>query len=223
MGDITAVRDLVERCNDQVEVPSGITFSMEAGDFVAVFGRFGSRKTTILSIISRFDRPPSSHVSIEGDDIVDMLENELARLRLSKIGFVFQNYNLIHETTVRENPMLPTRFSKRKNGRHIDILFEKFGIGHIAEEEAKKVSGSEAQRTAIARAMVNTPSILIADEPTGNLNGENSENVMDMLQLARADFGATIVPATHDERVADHANRWMCFQNGSIEQVERAE
>ena len=218
MGDIIVVRDLVKRFNDRVEVLDGLAFSIEAGDFVAVYGKSGCGKTTLLNILGGLDRPTAGSVSIDGEEIADMSEDDLAHLRLNKIGFVFQDYNLIQDITVRENLMLPLRFSKQKSSSHIDRLLSEFGIDHVAGECAKKISGGEAQRTAIARAMVNEPRILIADEPTGNLDEENAESVIDMFGVARADLGATIVLATHDSEIASHATTKMHLRNGGIEQ-----
>lgn len=219
MHDVIVVRDLVKTFSDRVEVLDGLTFSIGAGDFVAVYGKSGCGKTTLLNILGGLDSPTSGSVSIDGENVADMSEDELAHLRLSKIGFVFQDYNLIQDLTVRENLELPLKFSKRGNGNHISNLLSKFGIEHIADESAKKISGGEAQRTAIARAMVNEPRILIADEPTGNLDKENAENVMEMFRVACKDFGTTIVLATHDTGIADRASHRMHLEHGKIELV----
>ncbi|MDH3366117.1 MAG: ABC transporter ATP-binding protein [Thermoplasmata archaeon] len=216
MGDVIVVRDLVKRFNDRVEVLNGLAFSIAAGDFVAVYGKSGCGKTSLLNILGGLDRPTSGHVSIEGEDIVDMSEDDLARLRLNKVGFVFQDYNLLNNLTVRENIEMPLKFSGKADGDRVDYLQEIFGIGHVSNDTANRISGGEAQRTAIARAMMNEPSIILADEPTGNLDDENAENVMEMFQLARREFGTTIVLATHDSQLAKHASRAMHLRDGKI-------
>ena len=216
MGALIVVSDLVKRYNDKTEVLNGVSFSIEAGDFVAVYGRSGCGKTTLLNILGGLDRPTSGLVEIDGDSTVDMDENELARLRLQKVGFVFQDYNLLNDLTVRENIELPLKFSGKANGDRVDYLQETFGIGHISNDTANKISGGEAQRVAIARAMMNEPSIILADEPTGNLDDENAENVIEMFQLARREFGTTIVLATHDSQVAKHASRTMHLHEGRM-------
>ena len=217
MGSLIVVEDLVKRYGDRADVLNGITFSVEAGDFVAVYGRSGCGKTTLLNILGGLDRPSSGSVLIEGTDIVTLSEDDLAKVRLEKVGFVFQDYNLLPDLTVRENVALPLRFSKRKNGDQVAKLLRKFEIEYIADEKANRISGGEAQRTAIARAMTNEPVIVLADEPTGNLDDDNAENVMDMFQLARTEFHTTIVLATHDRNLASEANRRMFLHEGRIE------
>ncbi|MGQ9588570.1 MAG: ABC transporter ATP-binding protein, partial [Thermoplasmata archaeon] len=202
---IIEVQDLVKKYNGRKTVLDGVSFTVSEGEFVMVHGKSGCGKTTLLNIIGGLDRPTSGNVVIDGQSIVDMSEDELAHLRLQKVGFVFQDFNLLLDLTIRENVALPLRFARRDDGGYVDRLLEKFDIAHIANETANKVSGGEAQRAAIARAMMNQPKIILADEPTGNLDLENTENVMDMFELVRREFGATIVLATHDQELAKHA------------------
>ncbi len=221
MGALIVVGGLVKRFNDKTVVLNGVSFSIETGDFAAVYGRSGCGKTTLLNILGGLDRPTSGLVEIDGDNIVDMNENELARLRLQKVGFVFQDYNLLNDLTVRENIELPLKFSGKADGDRVDYLQETFGIDHVSNDTANKISGGEAQRAAIARAMTNEPSIILADEPTGNLDDENAENVMDMFQLARREFGTTIVLATHDTQATKHASRTMRLHEGRMNDETR--
>jgi putative ABC transport system ATP-binding protein len=222
MGALVVASELVKRYDERTAVLNGVGFSIQKGDFVAILGRSGCGKTTLLNILGGLDRPTSGVVEIEGENIVEMDENELARLRLQKIGFVFQEYNLLNDLTVRENIELPLKFSSKTDRDRVDRLQETFGISHISTDTVNKISGGEAQRTAIARAMINEPSIILADEPTGNLDDENAENVMEMFQLARNEFGTTIVLATHNRQVAEHASRTMHLHEGRMnDETER--
>ena len=153
MGEsVIDVKDLVKKFNGRSAVLDGVSFSVAEGEFVMVFGKSGCGKTTLLNILGGLDRPTSGNVIIDGQDIVDLSEDDLAKLRLAKIGFVFQDYNLLMDLTVRENVALPLRFSRKKDGGRVDSLLDKFDITHIANETANKISGGEAQRAAIARA-----------------------------------------------------------------------
>lgn len=208
------VKDLVKKYNGRNAVLDGITFSVEDKEFVTVYGKSGCGKTTLLNIIGGLDRPTSGEVAIDGRSLVGLSEDDLAGLRLDNIGFVFQDYNLLMDLTVKENLELPMRFSRRKDVPKTDELLRKFDIMAIAEEKANRISGGEAQRTAIARAMANRPRIILADEPTGNLDEENTENVISMFHVVREEFQTTIVLATHDPDLAKHATRKIMIDGG---------
>jgi putative ABC transport system ATP-binding protein len=215
MGEsVIEVRDLVKKFNGRSAVLDGVSFSAAEGEFVMIFGKSGCGKTTLLNILGGLDRPTSGNVVVDGQDIVVLSEDDLAKLRLAKIGFVFQDYNLLMDLTVRENVALPLRFSGKKDGGRVDKLIEKFDIKHIAKETANKISGGEAQRAAIARAMMNEPRIILADEPTGNLDAENTGNVMEMFDRVRKEFGTTIVLATHDRELARHSTFRVHLESG---------
>ena len=213
-GQIIEVKGLVKKYNGRNAVLDGISFAVSEGEFVIIYGKSGCGKTTLLNILGGLDRPTSGDVLLDGKNISELPEDELAKLRLEKIGFVFQDFNLLLDLTVRENVALPLRFSKKKDGGRVDVLLEKFDIKHIANETANKVSGGEAQRAAIARAMMNEPRIILADEPTGNLDEENTTNVMDMLSLVRKEFGTTVVLATHDTGLFGHATGRILLKAG---------
>jgi putative ABC transport system ATP-binding protein len=200
--DIIVVKDLVKAYGDKPPVLNGVSFSVRSGELVLVQGKSGCGKTTLLNILGGLDRPTSGDVIIDGESIVGLSEDRLASLRLEKIGFVFQDYNLLLDLSVRENVALPLRFSKRSDGELVDAMLEKFDIASIAEEKASRISGGEAQRVAIARAMMNRPVIILADEPTGNLDEDNTEKVMTILELVKNDFDTSIVLATHDQELA---------------------
>jgi len=211
---VIRANQLVKRYGGRDAVLNGISLQVNEAEFQMVYGKSGCGKTTLLNILGGLDRPTSGEVVIDGQNIVGLNEDELARMRLDKIGFVFQDANLLMDLTVRENVRLPLKFSRRKDGGRVEDLLNKFDIHHIAEETANKISGGEAQRAAIARAMMNEPKIILADEPTGNLDIENTENVIEMFQLVRKDFGTTIVLATHDRDLAIHATSTVYLSEG---------
>ena len=211
---VIEVKELVKKYNGRSAVLDGVSFSVDAGEFVMVYGKSGCGKTTLLNILGGLDRPTSGSVVIEGEDISGMSEDQLAKLRLRKIGFVFQDFNLLPDLTVRENIALPLKFAKNMDTSRVPKIMKKFDIDQIADETANRISGGEAQRTAIARAMMNEPKIILADEPTGNLDSENTENVMQIFGLVTRDYGTTIVLATHDKDLAKHSSSRVYLENG---------
>jgi ABC-type lipoprotein export system ATPase subunit len=217
---VIEVTDLVKKYNGRKAVLDGVSFSVDEGEFVMIYGKSGCGKTTLLNILGGLDRPSSGSVVIDGESISALSEDELADLRLKKIGFVFQDFNLLMDLTVRENIALPLRFSGKKDGVRIDTMMEKFDIQPLANETANKISGGEAQRVAIARAMMNSPRLILADEPTGNLDNENTTRVMEMFGLVREEFETTIVVATHDRELARHATTRVFLVDGKTN-VER--
>jgi len=210
---VIEVRDLVKKYDGRSAVLDGVSFSVDEGEFVMVYGKSGCGKTTLLNILGGLDRPTSGFIAIDGQSIASLSEDELAKMRLEKVGFVFQDFNLLMDLTVKENIALPLRFSRKKDGGRVQAMIEKFDIEHIANETANRISGGEAQRAAIARALMNEPRIILADEPTGNLDAENTGNVMDTFELVRKDFGTTIVLATHDKELANHATARITLEN----------
>jgi putative ABC transport system ATP-binding protein len=213
-GPAVEVLDLVKKYNGREAVLNGVTFSIDSSEFVTVFGKSGCGKTTLLNIIGGLDRPTSGDVRIEGHSTVGMSEDQLARMRLDRIGFVFQDYNLLSDLTVRENIALPLLFSGKKVAKSPDFLMDEFGITEIADETPNRISGGEAQRVAIARAMMNEPKVILADEPTGNLDSENTMNVIDAFKLIVEDFGATILLATHDKDLSRHSSMILLLDSG---------
>jgi putative ABC transport system ATP-binding protein len=195
-------------------VLDGISFTVKKQEFVTIYGKSGCGKTTLLNILGGLDRPTSGRIEIDGQDISGLTEDDLARVRLQKIGFVFQDYNLLMDLTVSENVALPMRLSRRKDPGRVDDLLKRFDIAHVAGEKANRISGGEAQRAAIARALMNNPKIILADEPTGNLDQENTENVIKVFQLAIKDFGMTVILATHDRDLAEYASTRVFLSDG---------
>jgi putative ABC transport system ATP-binding protein len=211
---VIEVIELRKQYGNGKPVIDGVSFTVKKQEFVTVYGKSGCGKTTLLNILGGLDRPTSGRVEIDGQDTSGFSEDQLARVRLEKIGFVFQDYNLLMDLTVRENVALPMRFSKRKDHGRVDELLKRFDIAHLADERANRISGGEAQRAAIARALMNDPKIILADEPTGNLDHENTENVIKVFQLAIRDFGMTVVLATHDQDLASFASSTIFLSEG---------
>jgi len=216
-GAVIEVERLVKKYDGRVAVLNDVTFSVEKAESVSVYGRSGCGKTTLLNILGGLDRPTSGSVRIDGLELADLSEDALAGLRLRKVGFVFQDFNLLNDLSVRQNIALPLRISGKPDGDRVELLLNRFDLKHLADEPAGKVSGGEAQRTAIARAMTNNPSIILADEPTGNLDSENTEIVVQMLQAAREDFGTTVVLATHDSRLARYSSKRIALEGGRVQ------
>ena len=218
------VKNLVKKYDGRNPTLDGVSFSVQEREFVTVYGKSGCGKTTLLNILGGLDRPTSGDVEIHGTDITELGEDELARVRLEEIGFVFQDYNLLPDLTVRENVALPLRFSRMTDQGRIDDLLKRFEIDGIAESTANKISGGEAQRAAIARALVNEPSIILADEPTGNLDSENTAKVIETLRSIIEDFNTTVILATHDTELAGYSSLRIHISDGkaSLEDLREA-
>jgi putative ABC transport system ATP-binding protein len=196
----------------------GVTLDIEEGDFVCLMGPSGSGKTTLLNIIGGLDEPSRGHVIIDGENLVAMSENDLARLRLQKMGFVFQNYNLLANFTAQENVEAPMVLSKvgrkERNLRSISLL-EKVGLADRAHHYPGELSGGQQQRVAIARALANNPPILIGDEVTGDLDSESGVAIMQLLAKLNEE-GMTIIFVTHDPRMAKFARRLIHIYDGKL-------
>jgi putative ABC transport system ATP-binding protein len=196
----------------------GVTLDIERGEFVCLMGPSGSGKTTLLNIIGGLDEPSRGHVSVDGENLVALSENELARLRLHKMGFVFQNYNLLANFTAHENieaPMVLANASRRERRERSRRLLERVGLSDRAHHYPAELSGGQQQRVAIARALANDPPILIADEVTGDLDTESGLAIMRLL-AALNEESMTIVFVTHDPRMAEFAGRLIQIRDGRI-------
>jgi ABC-type lipoprotein export system ATPase subunit len=204
-----------------VPVLKGITLSISKGEFVALMGASGSGKSTLMNILGCLDHPTSGEYWLEGREISNVSADERANLRNHKIGFVFQNFNLLARTSALENVMMPLSYSRehlsdKEVKRRAEELLNRVGLGDRMHHEPSKLSGGQQQRVAIARALINNPSVLFADEPTGNLDSKTSEEVLKMLQKLNTEENITIIIVTHDPNIARHAQRAIRIHDGLI-------
>jgi putative ABC transport system ATP-binding protein len=216
-----AVRSLVKTMRNgarEVEIIRGITFDVPSRQFVAVMGPSGSGKSTLLGLIAGLDAPTSGTITIDGIEITSLRENELAQLRGKKLGFVFQAYHLIPTLTAFENVLLPMEFSGGDNGAasRAEHLLESVGLIDRRDHYPVQLSGGEQQRVALARAFMMKPAVLLADEPTGNLDSENGRHVLELLIRLNQEEGTTLVLVTHDQMLASHAERRIVLRDGRI-------
>ena len=196
-----------------------ITATIHDGEFVAIMGPSGSGKTTLLNVISGFISADGGKVILDGQDILTGEENELAEIRQHKLGFVFQDFMLLNGLTIRENIFLPQIIAgkpKSQMEQNTHTLLEVFGIEEIAEKYPAEVSGGQKQRTSIARALSNNPSIILADEPTGNLDSKSSTAVIEAFLNAKEKIGATIFMVTHDAFAASYADKVIALKDGIV-------
>src|SRR5579875_1678998 len=207
---------------ERVEILRGISLRIGRGELVAIVGPSGSGKSTLLGIIAGLDSPTSGRVLVDGVDITRMGEAQLARVRNAKIGMVFQAFNLIPTLTAQENVEVPLYVGKHPGSpsQRAKELLTLVGLGHRLGNRPHQLSGGEQQRVAIARALATDPAFVIADEPTGNLDAKNGENILKLIAYLRAQTGKTFIIATHDPVVASHADRSIRIVDGRIAGIE---
>jgi putative ABC transport system ATP-binding protein len=200
-----------------VDALRGVTFEVAAGQFVAVMGPSGSGKSTLMHLLAGLDRPTAGSVHVGGEDITAMADKQLTKLRRRHIGFVFQQFNLLPTLTAEENITLPLAIARSKRDRaEIDALIERVGLGERRGHRPAQLSGGQQQRVAIARALVSEPTVLFADEPTGNLDSTSGADVLALLREAVERDGQTTVMVTHDPRAAASADRVVFLADGRI-------
>lgn len=204
-----------------VHAVDDVSFSVEKGEFVAIVGASGSGKSTLLHLIGGVDRPTSGKIFVDGNDISKMNDDKLAVFRRRQVGIVYQFYNLIPILTVEENITLPCDLDGRGVDRErLEMILDSFGLRARRKHLPNQLSGGQQQRTSIARALINNPSLVLADEPTGNLDSKSSEEVMSMLKMCNQSYGQTVIMITHNLNIAKQADRIITISDGKI--VEEA-
>ena len=217
LSDVRKVYNLGEV---QVEALKGATLQIERGEFVALIGPSGSGKSTLMNTLGCLDRPSSGSYLLDGQEIVTMTRDQRAVIRNKSIGFVFQNFNLLNRTSAIENVELPMLYAhgisaRVRRSRALEML-DKVGLADRGNHHSSQLSGGQQQRVAIARALVNNPSILMADEPTGNLDSKTSTEVIELFQRLNQEQSLTVILVTHDQAVARNANRKIVLRDGEI-------
>jgi len=224
MASVICIRNLIKTYtlgDNEVKALAGVSFDVEAGEFLAVTGPSGSGKSTLMHILGCLDRPTSGEYVLDGRDVSKMSRDELAAVRQEKIGFVFQGFNLLSRTSALDNVELPLLYggarisAADRRGRAMEAL-KAVGLDARADHHPNQLSGGQQQRVAIARALINRPSILLADEPTGNLDTRTSLEVMDLFQQLNLSRGITVLLITHEMDIAEHATRIMSFRDGRV-------
>ena len=218
--EILKVENLVKTYGEGdniVNAVDNISLSVNKGEFVAIVGASGSGKSTLLHLLGGVDRPTSSKIYIDGNEINNMNNDKLAIFRRRQIGIVYQFYNLIPILTVEENISLPCDLDgNRPDKERMDLILKSFGLFERKNHLPNELSGGQQQRTSIARALINNPAILLADEPTGNLDSKSTEEIMSILKMSNRDFNQTIIMITHNLEIAKEADRIITIQDGKI-------
>ena len=221
LEDIKRIYDMGET---QVRALRGITYSIQQGDIVAIMGPSGSGKSTLMNLIGCLDRPTEGKYFLEGEEVSTLDKNRLARIRNKKIGFVFQTFNLLARTTALENTELPLLYSNVSRKKTKELALKSLSLVGLEGRELHKtnqLSGGEQQRVAIARALVNNPSLLLADEPTGNLDTKTGREIMEIFKKLNQKKNITIILVTHDSEVSQIAHQRIYLRDGLIEKEER--
>lgn len=200
-----------------VHAVDDVSFSVEKGEFVAIVGASGSGKSTLLHLIGGVDRPTSGKIFVDGNDISKMNDDKLAVFRRRQVGIVYQFYNLIPILTVEENITLPCDLDGRGVDRErLEMILDSFGLRARRKHLPNQLSGGQQQRTSMARALINNPSLVLADEPTGNLDSKSSEEVMSILKMCNQSYGQTVIMITHNLDIAKQADRIITISDGKI-------
>ncbi len=208
--------------NNEVRALDGVSFSVEKGEFLAIIGPSGSGKSTLLHIIGGVDRPTGGKVWLNGQDVYAQDEEQLAIFRRRQVGLIYQFYNLIPVLNVAENMTLPVRLDGREvNEERLNELLDTLGLYERRSNLPNQLSGGQQQRVSIGRALMNAPSVVLADEPTGNLDSKNSQEIVELLRESNVRYGQTLIVITHDENIALQADRIIAIDDGRITRDER--
>lgn len=207
---------------NQVRAVDDVSFSVEKGEFLAIIGPSGSGKSTLLHILGGVDRPTSGKVYVDGQDVYAQDEDHLAIFRRRQVGLIYQFYNLIPVLNVVENMTLPVLMDGRAvNRKRLDELLDVLGLRGREKHLPNQLSGGQQQRVSIGRALMNAPAVVLADEPTGNLDSKNSQEIVELLKLSNRKYGQTLVIITHDENIALQAHRIIAIEDGRITRNQR--
>ncbi|HET7153275.1 MAG TPA: ABC transporter ATP-binding protein [Candidatus Kapabacteria bacterium] len=213
------VTKVYKRDSQQIPVLQNISIDVPEGEFLALMGPSGSGKTTLLNLIAGIDRPTGGSISVAGTDIATMSESALAKWRSQHVGFVFQFYNLLPVLTAYENvelPLLLTKLSKQEKKQHVEAALSVVGLADRMKHYPKQLSGGQEQRVAIARAIVTDPTIIVADEPTGDLDKKSAEDILALMEQLNKEFKKTIVMVTHDPHAAERAHKLIHLEKGEL-------
>jgi putative ABC transport system ATP-binding protein len=217
--EATALTKVYQRGREQIRALDHVSFEIRRGEFVAITGPSGAGKTTLLSLIGCMDAPTSGTLKISGREVQGLSERERTRLRREEIGFVFQHFGLIPTLTVAENVALPALFAHRNGATRLDELLARVGLTQRRAHRPHELSGGEMQRVSVARALVNQPKLILADEPTGNLDSATGESIIALFQQLNRD-GMTIVVVTHNAAMSAAARRQMVLRDGRIVEAQ---
>jgi putative ABC transport system ATP-binding protein len=222
MIEVKKIKKIYKTGDLEFQALRGVTFKVNDGEFVAIMGPSGSGKSTLMHILGALDNPTSGTYFLDGKDVSTLSDDELADIRKDKIGFVFQSFNLLPRTTVLRNVMLPLVYDgiavdEREERAKKALLLAGLDEGHFMNL-SNQLSGGQIQRVAIARALVNNPSLILADEPTGNLDSKTSEIVLGTFQKLNKELGRTIILITHEQEIAEHADRILFIKDGLLEE-----
>lgn len=225
MVELRDIEKSYKKGREAVDVLKGINLDIDGGDYLALMGPSGSGKTTLLNLVAGIDKPTAGSVVVGGKSLAGMSAKELARWRSQNVGFVFQFYNLLPVLTARRNvelPLLLTRLSGKERSKSAATALEIVGLGDRAGHRPGELSGGQQQRVAIARAIVADPTLLVCDEPTGDLDRDTAEEILELIGLLNSEHGKTIVMVTHDPKAADHAKQVLHLDKGKLVGEEAA-
>jgi putative ABC transport system ATP-binding protein len=222
--EIRDVHKIYKRDSFDVPVLNGVSVTVPEGDFLALMGPSGSGKTTLLNLIAGIDRPNRGQVIVDGKEISALSETRLAGWRANHVGFIFQMYNLIPVLSAFDNvelPLLLTKLNKRERKEHVETALNVVGLPDRMHHYPRQLSGGQEQRVAIARAIVTDPTILVADEPTGDLDAKSAHEILDLLQRLNAEYQKTIIMVTHDPRAAERAKHILHLDKGVLVEAQK--